>query len=139
MLLSRLTTSTLTGRIHLIPSILSTREQFTVVWRTGQNCAGVPSSTIPSRCSTTLRLHVYRACKPGGWFESVETTVEVISDDGSVTEESVVAQWTSLAREAGEKMGRTFQTNGRMGPWMRGKLSPQSFHIHIHACLKAQN
>ncbi|KAI1432557.1 S-adenosyl-L-methionine-dependent methyltransferase [Xylaria sp. CBS 124048] len=50
----------------------------------------------------------YKTVKPGGYFESVESSCTIQSDDGSVTPGSALSQWGQVFREAGRKFGRTF-------------------------------
>ncbi|KAL7274493.1 hypothetical protein RUND412_002597 [Rhizina undulata] len=66
-----------------------------------------------------LISEIHTALKPGGWFESVETSCEHLSDDGSVVQsESVAVQWSRLIAEAGERIGKTFDLIGKVKPWM---------------------
>ncbi|KAI6080913.1 S-adenosyl-L-methionine-dependent methyltransferase [Hypoxylon rubiginosum] len=52
----------------------------------------------------------YRVTKPGGWVESCEADVEILSDDGTVTPDSSTELfWNMLYRSAGAKLGVTFQ------------------------------
>ncbi|KAI1393036.1 S-adenosyl-L-methionine-dependent methyltransferase [Hypoxylon trugodes] len=51
---------------------------------------------------------IYKALKPGGYFEHKESTCLMVSDDGTVTENSALSQWGRVFTEAGRKLGRTF-------------------------------
>lgn len=66
----------------------------------------------------------YDAIKPGGWFESVETTVGYFEDDAEgrpipIPESSVIHEWCKLGREAGERLGRSFNINDKLEGWMK--------------------
>ncbi|KAJ3459501.1 hypothetical protein MRS44_015574 [Fusarium solani] len=50
----------------------------------------------------------YKACKPGGWAESLEASAMMQSDDGTVTEDSAMHEWGKFFIEGGKKMGQTF-------------------------------
>ncbi|KAK3323198.1 S-adenosyl-L-methionine-dependent methyltransferase [Cercophora scortea] len=56
-----------------------------------------------------LYREAFRVCKPGGWIEDHENSVKFDSDDGSVTEDSPMGQWTKVFWEGGKKFGRTFR------------------------------
>lgn len=51
---------------------------------------------------------IYRVCKPGGWTESLIANSSFTSDDGSVKDDSAMAQWGRVWNAAGNKMGRLF-------------------------------
>lgn len=55
-----------------------------------------------------LFKEAYRCVKPGGYIESFEVEPWYVSDDGSVPEDSAMAQWGPLFVEGGKKLGRTF-------------------------------
>jgi SAM-dependent methyltransferase len=71
-----------------------------------------------------LLREIYQRVKPGGWFESVETTVQFCYDDGPrgegqpIPESNPMSEWCKLALEAAERLGRPFDVAGRVGPWM---------------------
>ncbi|EAU35311.1 conserved hypothetical protein [Aspergillus terreus NIH2624] len=50
-----------------------------------------------------------RTLRPGGWFDQLEMSIQFTSDDGTVTEDHVLAQWSKIFIEAGEKFGKTFR------------------------------
>ncbi|KAI0837016.1 S-adenosyl-L-methionine-dependent methyltransferase [Hypoxylon sp. FL0890] len=55
-----------------------------------------------------LYREVFKALKPGGYFEHKESSCLLISDDGTVAEGSAIDQWGKVFTEAGKKFGRTF-------------------------------
>lgn len=57
---------------------------------------------------TALYREAYRALQPGGWLESVEGSPHLVSDDGTIPDESPIAQWGKFFEEGGKKMGRSF-------------------------------
>ncbi|KAI0450561.1 S-adenosyl-L-methionine-dependent methyltransferase [Xylaria acuta] len=57
----------------------------------------------------TLFREVFQALKPGGIFESKESSAIIRSDDGTVPYGSAMDQWGRVFSEAGRKFGRTFQ------------------------------
>ncbi|KAK7753051.1 hypothetical protein SLS62_005001 [Diatrype stigma] len=56
-----------------------------------------------------LFRQVYRAVKPGGYFESKESSSVITSDDGTVSDGCALDQWGKVFSEAGNKFGRTFR------------------------------
>ncbi|KAI1160019.1 S-adenosyl-L-methionine-dependent methyltransferase [Nemania serpens] len=57
----------------------------------------------------TLFEEVFQALKPGGLFESKESSCVIQSDDGTVPYGSAMDQWGRVFTEAGRKFGRTFR------------------------------
>lgn len=55
-----------------------------------------------------LYSRAFAATKAGGWFEQIDTDIQIHCDDGSVKEDSVLFEWSRLFIGAGENMGRTF-------------------------------
>lgn len=56
-----------------------------------------------------LYLHMltcYRNLVPGGWYQQIEMSVVLKSDDGSVKEGSIFDQWGKVSLEAGDKFGK---------------------------------
>ncbi|KAK4184084.1 Demethylmenaquinone methyltransferase [Podospora australis] len=51
----------------------------------------------------------FRCCKPGGYLEDHSNSVKFDSDDGSVTPDSPMGQWTKVFWEGGRKFGRSFR------------------------------
>ena len=58
---------------------------------------------------SALYKNAFRCCKVGGYFEDHEWSVQIQSDDGSLTEESALGQWCKVFWEGGKKFGRTFR------------------------------
>ncbi|KAJ8127615.1 hypothetical protein O1611_g6021 [Lasiodiplodia mahajangana] len=56
-----------------------------------------------------LFREVYQTLKPGGIFESKESSCIIQSDDGTVPYGSALDQWGRVFSEAGRKFGRSFQ------------------------------
>ncbi|KAI0803574.1 S-adenosyl-L-methionine-dependent methyltransferase [Xylaria sp. FL0064] len=54
-----------------------------------------------------LYAEAFKACKPGGWVEAVDPSVNLRSDDGSVREGTAFYDWGRLFNEAASKYGRT--------------------------------
>ncbi|KAI2639258.1 S-adenosyl-L-methionine-dependent methyltransferase [Xylaria nigripes] len=54
-----------------------------------------------------LYKEAYRACKPGGWIEAIEPSVNLKSDDGSVKEGAALYDWGRLFNEASTRAGRS--------------------------------
>ncbi|KAI1314041.1 S-adenosyl-L-methionine-dependent methyltransferase [Xylaria venustula] len=57
----------------------------------------------------TVFREIFRALKPGGIFESKESSCIIQSDDGTVPYGSALDQWGRVFIEAGKKFGRTFR------------------------------
>lgn len=51
----------------------------------------------------------YRTCKPGGYVESFCFDSTFRGEDGTVKDDSAIAQWGKVWNAAGKKMGRTFE------------------------------
>ncbi|KAK0648536.1 S-adenosyl-L-methionine-dependent methyltransferase [Cercophora newfieldiana] len=54
-----------------------------------------------------LYREAFAALKPGGWIESHEASTQFSSDDGTVTEDSAMAQFGKFFAEGGKKLGRS--------------------------------
>ncbi|KAF7547501.1 hypothetical protein G7046_g8978 [Stylonectria norvegica] len=52
---------------------------------------------------------VYQSLKPGGWFEHIEYSFIVRSDDNSIPHGSPWINWGMIFKEAGDESGKTFQ------------------------------
>ncbi|KAK7418038.1 hypothetical protein QQX98_004177 [Neonectria punicea] len=50
----------------------------------------------------------YRCCRPGGWFESLETSPVIECDDHTVKEDSAMGQWGKIFIEGAKKLGTSF-------------------------------
>ena len=57
---------------------------------------------------TALFEQAYKACKPGGWVESLEGSCYVESDHCDLPDTSALGQWSKFFVEGGKKLGRTF-------------------------------
>ncbi|KAI0430127.1 S-adenosyl-L-methionine-dependent methyltransferase [Xylaria sp. FL1042] len=57
----------------------------------------------------TVFREVFQTLKPGGIFESKESSCIIQSDDGTVPYGSALDQWGRVFSEAGRKFGRTFR------------------------------
>lgn len=51
-------------------------------------------------------LTCYSNLVPGGWYQQIEMSVVLKSDDGSVKEGSIFDQWGKVSLEAGDKFGK---------------------------------
>ncbi|KAI1323971.1 S-adenosyl-L-methionine-dependent methyltransferase [Xylariaceae sp. FL0255] len=54
-----------------------------------------------------MYAEAFRACKPGGYVEAVEASVNIRSDDGSICEGTALYDWGILFNEASNKYGRS--------------------------------
>lgn len=62
--------------------------------------------------------------KPGGWFESVESSSKFLRDDAQgnpipIPEDNVLFRWSVLGNEASEKLGRPLDVVGKIPGRMR--------------------
>lgn len=55
-----------------------------------------------------LFSEAYKACRPGGWVESLEGSCFVESDHCHLPADSALGQWSRFFVERGKKLGRTF-------------------------------
>jgi ubiquinone/menaquinone biosynthesis C-methylase UbiE len=55
-----------------------------------------------------LFAEAFRVCRPGGWFETFETSSIITSDDNTVDEDSAMGQWGKFFIEGAEKIGASF-------------------------------
>jgi hypothetical protein len=77
-------------------------------------------------------IYGYRHLKPGGWLEQLEMSIEFRSDDGTVTHDHVLAVWSRIFIEAGEKFGKTF----RIADLARGYIEDAGFEHVVERKLK---
>jgi ubiquinone/menaquinone biosynthesis C-methylase UbiE len=68
-----------------------------------------------------LYKEIYRCLKPGGWFEHLDYSIDVRSDDNSIPEDSPLNGWGDLFQKAGERMGRSFKIieDGQSLQWLK--------------------
>ncbi|KAI0179058.1 S-adenosyl-L-methionine-dependent methyltransferase [Hypoxylon sp. FL1284] len=50
----------------------------------------------------------FKALKPGGYFEHKDSSAIIISDDGTVAEDSALSQWGKVFNEGGRLSGKSF-------------------------------
>jgi len=55
-----------------------------------------------------LLAEAYKACRPGGWVESLEPECKFESDDDTVTDHTAFGQWGKIFAEGQKKTGRPF-------------------------------
>ncbi|KAH8648895.1 methyltransferase family protein [Tricladium varicosporioides] len=55
-----------------------------------------------------LYREIYKCTKPGGYIEHLEISIMFKSEDGSVTEDHFMAQWSKTLLHAAEQLGKTF-------------------------------
>ncbi|KAL2868724.1 class I SAM-dependent methyltransferase [Aspergillus lucknowensis] len=76
-----------------------------------------------------------KTLRPGGWFDQLEMSIQFRSDDGSVTDDHVLAVWSKTFIEAGEKFGKTFQIAERAKEFMQeagfGNVTERRFKLPI--------
>lgn len=60
-----------------------------------------------------------RHIRPGGWIDQLEMSIEFRSDDGTVTHDHVLAEWSRIFIEAGEIFGKTFRIAGLAKGYMQ--------------------
>jgi hypothetical protein len=56
----------------------------------------------------TFFSECYTACKPGGWVEILEHSVDPVSDDGTVHDGHFFREWGRTVIGLGEKFGKSF-------------------------------
>lgn len=56
-----------------------------------------------------LYRNAFRCCKPGGYVEHFENSINMECDDGSIAPGSPMHQWGKVFWAGGEKFGRTFR------------------------------
>ncbi|PKS08525.1 hypothetical protein jhhlp_004910 [Lomentospora prolificans] len=70
-----------------------------------------------------LYAQVYKALKPGGWFQHVEPNIELRGDNPEYPfgVADIYKTWARLFYDAGDKLGRTFEFDGEiMLKWAAG-------------------
>ncbi len=71
----------------------------------------------PASCSygpapTPLNTTSHRHCKPGGWIESQELSVDARSDDNSLPSDSYIHKWCENQEAAAQSVGMTLLMSG---------------------------
>ncbi|KAA8622111.1 hypothetical protein SMACR_09744 [Sordaria macrospora] len=56
----------------------------------------------------SLYKEAYRCCKPGGWIEQLDCDAENLCFDGTMPNDSAMAQWGPIWKEVGRKTGLEF-------------------------------
>ena len=62
---------------------------------------------------------VFQALKPGGWFEHLEATTLLESDDNSIPVPSRVHEWANWLDIAGSAVGKSWKIAEHMKGWMK--------------------
>jgi len=57
--------------------------------------------------------------KPGGWYESQEHGVEILADDGTVPEDSILLEWVRNLYKATDQLGKTCLVGPPMADWLK--------------------
>ncbi|KAL4782496.1 S-adenosyl-L-methionine-dependent methyltransferase [Aspergillus varians] len=73
-----------------------------------------------------------KTLKPGGWIDQLEMSIQFRSDDGTVTDDHVLAVWSKTFIAAGEKFGKTFQ----IAELARGYMQEAGFAHVTERCFK---
>ncbi|KAK3046097.1 hypothetical protein LTR09_012390 [Extremus antarcticus] len=61
-----------------------------------------------------LYRQAYDHISPGGWIQHLDMDLSFISDDGTVGDDHLMAQWSKALFDAGEVTGKTFNVPNRM-------------------------
>jgi SAM-dependent methyltransferase len=56
-----------------------------------------------------LYRQIYKHTKPGGFIEQMEMSVKFTSDDGAADSDDVMAEWSQIFIDAGERIGKSFK------------------------------
>lgn len=90
------------------------------VLRTGRHSISRLSSEPPPFWSLGLHLLIcYSNLVPGGWYQQIEMSVVLKSDDGSVTEGSIFHQWGKVSLEAGHKFGKDLRIHEQIKGYLQ--------------------
>ncbi|KAF2030400.1 S-adenosyl-L-methionine-dependent methyltransferase [Setomelanomma holmii] len=57
----------------------------------------------------TFYREAYNHLQPGGWYEQLEASVVLKSDDGTIVPDSIFDQWGKLSLQMGDKFGKTLR------------------------------
>ncbi|KAF2016284.1 S-adenosyl-L-methionine-dependent methyltransferase [Aaosphaeria arxii CBS 175.79] len=66
-----------------------------------------------------LYRQVYDHLVPGGWFHQLEMSIQFKSDDGTLTPDHPLSQWSDVFHEAGERFGKSFKDVFNLGKWAK--------------------
>jgi hypothetical protein len=77
-----------------------------------------------------LYRECFRCLKPGGWLEQQEFALHVAGNDGPLPDDCVWRDWGRIFREAGEKMGRTFEVTNHWDTWLGGAGFTGTWHFY---------
>ncbi|KAI8712406.1 hypothetical protein NCS52_01338700 [Fusarium sp. LHS14.1] len=77
---------------------------------------------------------VYKALKPGGWFQHIEPDLQMLSQNSDVVvdDKHIFSRWAQVFNEVGQKMGRTFDFTDRKQEKMAkaGGFSSITYQAH---------
>ena len=66
-----------------------------------------------------LYRQAYEHLKPGGWIQHLDMDIRFVSEDSTVGDDHIMAQWSQTFIDAGEKLGKTFDIPNRMAGYLR--------------------
>lgn len=66
-----------------------------------------------------LYNQAYSHLAPGGWIQHLDMDITFTSDDGTVDDSHVMAQWSKTFIDCGEMIGKTFNVVNRSSQWLR--------------------
>lgn len=74
---------------------------------------------------------IYRALKPGGWFDQAEPSIFLVSNHVQLDEKHPYPQWGKMMVEAGKKAGMRFDIAERMKEWLEeaGFVNVQEYRM----------
>ena len=102
-----------------------------------------------------LYRQIYSHIKPSGFLEQLEMSIEFTSDDGTVGSDHIMAEWSRIFIEAGNKMGKTMKIANQaaalirdagftdvreewykvpVGPWPKDKKLKEVGQCNYHYC-----
>lgn len=68
---------------------------------------------------SALYRQIYNHIKPGGFIEQVEMSVKFISDGGAADSNDVMAEWSQIFIDAGERMVKSFEIADQVASHIR--------------------
>lgn len=66
-----------------------------------------------------LYQQAYERAKPGGWVQHLDMSIMFTSDDGSVSGDHIMPQWSQTFIDCGEQIGKTFLITSRASRLIR--------------------